>query len=279
MPVRAPRARPLTRHRKAPTPAATLVAAAPKASADTLPGVSPTIRAKLAKLGIASLADALLHLPLRYEDETKIQPVARARDGRARTGRRRSRCQRRSQYRPRRRCARGSRGRAGRVSALPEFLSEPGEAVGARRTGALLRRDTAGFLRCGDDPPAVSRRGGRRAAAGVLTPVYPTTAGVAQDALRRVVGESLARCHLGDTLPEALRTPRPCAVRCRVRLLHSPAAGDVPGRPRVQRSHPAWRRIKFDELLAQQLSMRAIAHTASQLRAPPLPALGHLPPG
>jgi ATP-dependent DNA helicase RecG len=92
--------------------------------------------------------------------------------------------------------------------------------------------------------------------ASALTPVYPTTAGLTQDSLRRSVARALSECDLVDTLPEAtlaaLRLP---GFREAVRFLHQPVS-DVELADLQQREHPAWRRIKFDELLAQQLSMR-----------------------
>ena len=44
-------------------------------------GLSPALRARLSKLGIASRFDLALHLPLRYEDETRLTPLAEAREG------------------------------------------------------------------------------------------------------------------------------------------------------------------------------------------------------
>ena len=92
--------------------------------------------------------------------------------------------------------------------------------------------------------------------ARALTPVYPTTAGLGQDALRRLIARALAACDLDDTLPPAL--PRGLGLpsfRDAVRLLHNPPA-QIAQDELQERRHPAWRRVKFDELLAQQLSMR-----------------------
>ena len=64
------------------------------------------------------------------------------------------------------------------------------------------------------------------------------------------------RADLADTLPEALRAAlRPRAVRGRRAPLHRPPP-DADAGALEARTHPAWRRMKFDELLAQQLSMR-----------------------
>ena len=89
-----------------------------------------------------------------------------------------------------------------------------------------------------------------------LTPVYPTTAGLAQDPLRKLVQKALAEISLEESLPrEILRRLRLPAFRESVLYLHQP-----PPAARLalldNRSDPAWRRIKFDELLAPQLSIR-----------------------
>jgi len=89
-----------------------------------------------------------------------------------------------------------------------------------------------------------------------LTPIYPTTGGLSQGELRSRVLAALDCEPLGDTLPETLRRRLNLADFAEsVQLLHRPPPGaDLT--ELMNRSHPAWRRIKFDELLAQQLSMR-----------------------
>jgi ATP-dependent DNA helicase RecG len=89
-----------------------------------------------------------------------------------------------------------------------------------------------------------------------LTPIYPTTEGLGQDTLRRRIERALARWELRETLPAsvlaALKLPR---FRDAVHFLHAPPPG-VDQHDMQERRHPAWQRVKFDELLAQQLSMR-----------------------
>ena len=87
-----------------------------------------------------------------------------------------------------------------------------------------------------------------------LTPVYPTTAGVSQVALRKLIRPALQATDLSELLDAswcgAHHFP-PFADA--VVLLHSPPA-DVREDEMQLRTHPAWRRIKFDEVWAQQIS-------------------------
>src|SRR5258708_2342907 len=109
-----------------------------------------------------------------------------------------------------------------------------------------------------------------------LTPVYPTTAGLPQDKLRSRVLEALDSGELEDSLPDTLlRRYSLAPFAGSVRLLHRPPPGmDIASL--AGRSHPAWRRMKFDELLAQQLSMRFAYRRRRARTAPHLPANGPL---
>jgi len=102
-----------------------------------------------------------------------------------------------------------------------------------------------------------------------LTPIYPTTAGLKQADLRALVLEALDSEPLDDTLPESLRRSLGLAdFAGAVRLLHRPQTGTEPD--------AAWRRVKFDELLAQQLSMRFAYRRRRARQAPVLKVNGPL---
>jgi ATP-dependent DNA helicase RecG len=107
-----------------------------------------------------------------------------------------------------------------------------------------------------------------------LTPIYPTTAGLGQAELRARVLQALDEGELEDSLPTPIRSRHGLAGFAEsVRLLHRPPPGvDIDALAR--RTHPAWRRMKFDELLAQQLSMRFAYSQRRSRRAPVIPANG-----
>jgi ATP-dependent DNA helicase RecG len=109
-----------------------------------------------------------------------------------------------------------------------------------------------------------------------LTPVYPATAGLAQSALRKLVTRAFARCKLSDPLPAPLRRAAKLPGWERsLRFLHQPPP-DTRFDVLEDRSHPAWRRIKFDELLAQQISLRKAYAERRAHAAYTLPASGAL---
>src|SRR4030065_2600871 len=105
-----------------------------------------------------------------------------------------------------------------------------------------------------------------------LTPVYPTTAGLGQEPLRKLSGRALVSCDLRDTLPASvLRQHHLASFEDSVRFLHEPPP-DAPINELETREHWAWKRLIFDELLAQQLSMRRHYARRHDLIAPALTA-------
>jgi ATP-dependent DNA helicase RecG len=123
--------------------------------------------------------------------------------------------------------------------------------------------------------PTFKAAGGDLATA--LTPVYPTVAGLPQAYLRRAVQGGLARAELTDTIPaENLREiglQRTWSMREALSFLHNPTP-NVALAALEDRSHPAWQRLKAEELLAQQLSQLRSKRERALLRAPALLAKG-----
>jgi len=110
-----------------------------------------------------------------------------------------------------------------------------------------------------------------------LTPIYPSTAGISQTALRRWIQKALKRAdELTDTLPLSMREVLKLLDFTTVlQTLHTPPKG-TSVQSLQDRSHPAWQRLKFDELLAQQLSMRQFRQERKQLISPKLSNHGPL---
>jgi ATP-dependent DNA helicase RecG len=229
------------------------------------------LAAKLAKLGLRSDADLVLHLPLRYEDETRITPLAQALPGTT------VQCDvevisAEIAFRPRRQLVAHVRDGSGQL--VLRFLNFYPSQQKQMQPGARLRifgEARGGFFGMEMVHPRCRRIGEHEPLPDCLTPVYPTTAGLGQGTLRRLVGEAMRRTDLADTLPDDLRLRlgleefAPC-----LNLLHAPPP--LLGPEQLANVHrPAWRRIRFDELLAQQLSLRR-AYAARRTRhAPALP--------
>ena len=242
----------------------------------SLSGLSKAVTDKLAKLGIARKFDLVLHLPLRYDDETRLTPIADALPGTELLvqgtvidcG---------IQYRPKRQLV--CRIAEGNAVLVLRFLNFYGSQVKLLAEGNTIR--AFGTVRLGHlgaemVHPRFRVVAGEMPVAQSLTPVYPTTAGMGQDTLRRLIARALAGEPLSEQLPatltEALGLP-PFADA--VRLLHNPPP-DVSQLLLQERTHPAWRRMKFDELLAQQLSMRVHYQRRRAAAAPVLRVKGQL---
>jgi ATP-dependent DNA helicase RecG len=218
--------------------------------------LSKSTLTRLAKLGIAAKFDLVLHLPLRYDDETRLYSLNEAPPGQPVLVEGNV-VEADVKYRPRRQLFCHIEDGSG-VLTLRFFNFYPSQlkqlAAGTRlRAFGEIRH---GFLGPEMVHPKYRVLQGETPIAQALTPVYPTTAGLAQEALRRLIAHSLVDCDLTDTLPPQLpaRLGLP-PFRDAVLLLHNPPP-QVPQEALQERRHPAWRRMKFDELLAQQLSMR-----------------------
>jgi ATP-dependent DNA helicase RecG len=107
-----------------------------------------------------------------------------------------------------------------------------------------------------------------------LTPIYPTVAGLPQAYLRKVVLGGLKRADVSDTFPPGVTEklkPMVWSLRDALAYLHEPPA-DVALASLEDRSHPAWQRLKAEELLAQQLSQLESKRGRESLRSPLLAA-------
>ena len=219
------------------------------------------------KLGLRRDIDLALHLPLRYEDETRVVPIADAPDGEP--------VQVEGIVRESRIEARGRRQLVVRISddsdsLLLRFLHFYPSHQKTFTVGARVRvrgESRGGFFGREMVHPTFKAVGEHTPLASALTPVYPTSAQLPQAYLRKAVTAALARAPLGELLPPGTVPAGLPTLREALQWLHQPGAG-VSLAALEDRSHPAWQRLKFDELLAQQLSQLTAQRERAQQRAP-----------
>jgi ATP-dependent DNA helicase RecG len=233
---------------------------------------------KLARLGLHTDADLVLHLPLRYEDETTKISIAEAAfhgGGTAQVEGVVTACD--IQYRPRRQLVVSLTDESGQL--VLRFLNFYPSQARQLAPGARVRARGEvrhGFFGVEMVHPAYKVVNEDAPLPESLTPVYPSGEGLSQAYLRAAIGTALKRINLQDTLPPPLlaRLKLP-AFEPALRLLHHPPP-DVDAHALAERSHPAWIRMKFDELLAQQLSMKRAQAARRAQRADPLSTIGAL---
>lgn len=228
---------------------------------------------RLRKLGLVSDWDFVLHLPLRYEDETRITPVGSLRPGEAQQ-------------------TQGTVERSGFVATprgqqfsailtdgtgrlqlrfihyYPSIQSQlqPGKTV---RVFGEPREAFGGGLEIVHPrvKPPVSRSDGLPQA---LTPIYPLGENIQQKWLRKRIDRAMLDLQVEDLVPvsvtERLGLPR---LRESLEYLHNPPAGASADALR-DRTDPHWERLKFDELLAQQISLGETRRLARKAIAPVL---------
>jgi ATP-dependent DNA helicase RecG len=226
----------------------------------------------LRKLGLGRDIDLALHLPLRYEDETRIVTLRDAREGEtAQIEATVTACD--VVFRPRRQLV-VTVDDGSDTCVLRFFSFYPSQqkalAVGTR---VRLRGELkGGFLGWQMVHPSFKPAGGDLP--GSLTPVYSTVASLPQAYLRKAVLGGLAKADLSDTFPPGVtETLRPLVwgLREALTFLHLPPP-DVSLPALEDRTHPAWQRLKAEELLAQQLSQLQSKRERELLRSPVLAA-------
>jgi ATP-dependent DNA helicase RecG len=230
--------------------------------------VSGPLRA-MHKLGLRREVDIALHLPMRYVDETRLRPIAELRDGDvAQVQARVLDC--RIETRARRQLVVRLGDNSGELALrLLHFYPAQQKALavgqwvrarGEVRQGFFGREMVHPEFRtvAPDAPLPVS-----------LTPVYPSSAQLPQAYLRKAVASTLARAPLSEVLPAECVPAGLPPLRAALQLLHHPdPQADLAALE--DHSHPAWQRLKFEELLAQQLSQLRSQAERAALAAPPL---------
>ena len=240
-----------------------------------LKGVGPRVAERLKRLNIHTVQDVLFHLPLRYEDRTRVVPMGALRAGEhvvvqgeielaeIKFGRRRSLLVRISD-------GTGS-------LTLRFFHFNRQQQMGLQR-GHGIR--CFGEVRSGPATLEMIHPEYQLVAPDAvlevedhLTPIYPATEGVHQLTLRSLAAQALAhleRGHLVDWLPAELvgrfkMTTLPAALR----YVHRPPP-DASLELLASGAHPAQQRLAFEELLAHHLSLRRLRERARHTAAPVL---------
>ena len=247
-----------------------------------LKGVGEAMAEKLAKVGLENLQDVLFHLPLRYQDRTRVVPIGQLRPGQdaviegvvsgadVTMGKRRSLVVR--------------LGDGNGVLSLRFYHFSNAQKEGLKR-GTHLRcygeaRPGASGLEIyhpeyralnGDEPPPPVDQ--------TLTPIYPSTEGLTQQRLRQLCQQSLSL--LGPRslpwLPDELaRDYQLAPLDDAIRYLHNPPA-DADVEELALGHHWAQHRLAFEELLTHQLSQQRLRESLRSLRAPVLPKATRLP--
>ena len=217
---------------------------------------SKPLISNLSKLGIQSVQGLLLHLPLRYIDETHITAVRDLRVGES--------VQVEGEivhaevsYKPRKALMARLEDASGQLTL--RFLHFYPSQIAALKVGKKLRvygEVRSGFFGYEMVHPSCKAVGETSVVAQTLTPVYPSVAGLSQASLRKAIGLALKQQAWAETLPaslyQALNLP---SFADSLQALHNPAA-DVDVAALSDKITPHSRRLALDELLAQQLSMR-----------------------
>ena len=247
-----------------------------------LKGVGPALERKFSQLGISSIEDLLFHLPLRYEDRTRITAIRQARLGEfvqlegqigsssVQFGRRRSL-----------QCVmvdstgiihlRFFHFSAAQKNALAEGVRIRcyGE-VRRGRSGLEIYHPEYRILKAGQEEPVPD----------TFTAVYPTTDGLQQGRMRGVISQALSLLDqaggLKDCLPpEIIRQFKLFGLTESIRLIHRPPL-DAPLEWMNADTNPGAKRLAFEELLAHRLCMRRFKTLYAQRRAPALTQGGEL---
>jgi ATP-dependent DNA helicase RecG len=235
-----------------------------KVPLQSLGGVGPRTAERLAKLGIHSVQDILFHLPLRYQDRTRLTPIRDLRNGDQavlegeiidadiRSGRRRS-----------------------LLLVLQDGTDQitlrffhfstaqrQGLAIGNRiRCFGEVRQGPNSLEMVHPEYRPVAEDDGNFGMEETLTPIYPTTEGIHQIAWRNLTEralEVLAKSGWGmrDLLPPALLEQLALpGLADAIRTLHRPPP-ETPLQSLSSGEHPAFRRLAFEEMLAHQIGLR-----------------------
>ena len=246
-----------------------------------LPGVGPALKATLERLGITRIQDLWFHLPLRYEDRTRLTPIRDLRIGEsAQVEGTIEAVERSFRFRPQLRVVISD---DARTMLTLRFFNFRRAQVEQLNPGTRLR--CFGQIRHGAQGPEIVHPQYQRvgeAGAEVeetLTAIYPVTEGLGQKRLANLIELSLRRLPDDEVLelvPPALRNDlHMLSLRAALLLVHRPPA-DADVAALLLGTHPAQQRLAFEELLSHHLSLRQLRVQIRQHGAPSLRGNGKL---
>ncbi|QSX29868.1 ATP-dependent DNA helicase RecG [Shewanella cyperi] len=246
-----------------------------------LKGVAARVAEKLAKLGVHTVQDLLFHLPLRYEDRTRIYPIAGLTPGSYATveaevvsaqivnGRKRMlTCNIRDN-------SGGLTLRFFNFSMAQKNGLQPGLTI--RAYGEIRRGQSQ--LEIIHPEYKLTAPGEAPALSETLTPIYPTTEGLKQASWIRLTEQALEMLEEGglqELLPTTLQ-PNQLSLAQAVRILHRPPTDADPLAFELGQ-HPAQQRLVQEELLAHNLSMLKLRQRSNQDSAIQMHSTGQLIP-
>jgi ATP-dependent DNA helicase RecG len=229
---------------------------------------SKPLIANLAKLGIHYTQDLLLHLPLRYIDETRIVSIRDLRLGDSALVQGEI-VHAEVTYKPRKALIARLEDASGQLTL--RFLHFYPNQIKALNVGNQLRvygEVRHGFFGYEMVHPQCKAASDSTEVNAQLTPVYPTTAGLTQPTMRKAIKFVMDGRQFVETLPYAVYEPfnLPSFSKS-IQALHYPEP-DADLAALESRTAPEWRRLAYDELLAQQLSMRKHYAKRRSINAP-----------
>jgi len=236
---------------------------------------------RLLKLGIKNVQDMLFHLPLRYEDRTRIYSISELSlhnhvsiEATIETSQ--------ITFGKRRMLVVQVNDNTGRLtlrffnfSAAQKNALSPGKII---RCFGEVRRGRVGF-EMSHPEYSLSDTPSEQPTASTLTPVYPTTDGLKQLSIRALseqAVELLNKYSVEELLPVQWQ-PSQLALADALLLLHRPPS-DIDVNELEQGTHPAQQRLVFEELLAQNLSLLKVREQGQQAKAVSLSSTNKLEP-
>ncbi|CAA6825397.1 MAG: ATP-dependent DNA helicase RecG (EC [uncultured Thiotrichaceae bacterium] len=241
----------------------------------SLKGVGPHIAVKLEKLGISQIQDLLFHLPLRYQDRTRIHNISNVTAGQevlvegvvescniVMRRRRMMICQISDQ--------------TGRMTL--RFFHFSSAQQKSLATGTEIRcfgevRQGPNMLEMVHPEYTQADNTSRLQLSDTLTASYPSTDRLQQRSLRKFITQALSQLtELGDLLPPSLQSKYQLpALNEAIKTIHEPPPeADVFALLNGQ--HPAQRRLIFEEMLAHHLSLRQLRQHTQNLPGMPMQA-------